>query len=337
MNGIKNQIGTKLASVDLQKITKRAVFLIIAVGFLLTAREVSAQQVSLGIFPPIMQIETTPPAEVKSKFYLQNEGDGILNLNIEIKAFKPSKSNDGQIEILETTENFPDPLLINRVKIKDKGVAIKSLTLSPKQRKELDFEIIIPPNEAKGDYYFTLFFVNVPSTNISTNSTLTSAGVAMNVLLSVGPKGETKGFIDKFSTPLFVDSGPVPFTVQVENQSDHFVSAKGSIIIENIFGQKVGKIDLLPVNILSGSQRLIPDSKNSDLNAKIYPYPVAIWPEKFLIGPYKATLTLGFSDTDYKFSRKISFFAFPATYLIAILLVLGVITFIILRIRKKID
>lgn len=296
-----------------------------------------AQSVNLGIFPPIMQIETTPPTEVKSKFYIQNDGDGILNLNIEIKAFKPSSSNDGQVEILETTENFPDPLLINRVKIKDKGVAIKSITLSPKQRKELDFEITIPPNEAKGDYYFTLFFVNVPSASILTNSTLTSGGVAMNVLLSVGPKGETKGFIDKFSAPLFVDNGPVPFTVQAENQSDHFVNVNGSIVIENMFGQKVGKIDLLPVNILSGSQRLIPDSKNADLNAKAYPYPVAIWAENFLIGPYKATLTLGFSDTEQKFSRTISFFAFPVKYLIGILAVLGVITFITLRIRKKID
>src|SRR3989338_2291856 len=296
-----------------------------------------AQSANLGIFPPIMQIETTPPAEVKSKFYLQNDGDGMLNLNIEIKAFKPSSSNDGQIEILDNFEDFPDPLFINRIKIKDKGVVIKSLTLSPKQRKELDFEITIPPNEAKGDYYFTLFFVNVPSTNISTNSTLTSAGVAMNVLLSVGPRGETKGFIDKFSVPFFVDSGPVPFTVQVENQSEHFVNAEGSIIIQNVFGQKVGKVDLLPVNILSSSQRLIPDSKNADLNAKAYPYPVAIWPEKFLIGPYKATLTLGFSDSEQKFSRTISFFAFPATYLIGILAALGIVTFIILRIRKKID
>ncbi|OGH02184.1 MAG: hypothetical protein A2798_03590 [Candidatus Levybacteria bacterium RIFCSPHIGHO2_01_FULL_37_17] len=315
--------------------------------FQLSTRNAFAQSVSLGIFPPVMEIDATSPAEVKSKFSLENPTEQSLDIIIQLKAFKASTSNNGQIEILDTFESFPDPLLINRIKIKDKGISIRSFTLSPKQKKEFDFEVNIPPNEAKGDYYFTVFFATNPKPDTISNSSLASAGVAMNVLLSVGPKGETKGFIDKFSSPLFIDSGPVPFTVQVENASDHFVPINGEIIIENLFGQKVGKVKLLSVNVLAGSQRLIPDETQIKVDSAEFKeiektitssnYPVAIWPEKFLIGPYKANLSLTFGENGEKFSRSVSFFAFPATYLAVILIVLGIVVFIVLRVKNKIN
>lgn len=330
-------------------ITKKilSILFVLLSGFLLPATGVDAQGTSLGVYPPILEVETTPPSEVKSKISIENPTDQGLEVSIQIKPFKASASNDGQVEILETFEVFPDPLLVNRVKIKDNGVAVKSLSLAPKQEKELELEISIPPNEAAGDYYFTILFVTNPMSEITTSSSLAAAGVATNVLLSVGPKGETKGFVERFSAPLFVDSGPVPFTVQVQNQSSHFVSVNGEITIENIFGQKVGSVKLLPVNVLGESQRLVPDEKqknpDSDDFKKIEKaiisanYPVAVWPEKFLIGPYKATLSLSFGESDEKFVRSISFFAFPATYLIAILVVLGLITFIVFRVKKKMN
>ncbi len=325
----------------------KKILIFFALLILLPARGAFAQNVSLGIYPPVMQIEAMPPAEVSSKFTLQNQSSEPLELDIQVKAFKPSSSNNGQVEILDNFESLPDPLMVNRIKIKDKGLSVKSLTLSPNQTKEFDLEIAIPVNEAKGDYYLTLFFVSKPQTNISSNSTLTSAGVAMNLLITVGPKGEAKGFIEKFSAPFFVDSGPVPFTIQVENQSDHFLPISGEIVIENIFGQKIGKVNLLAVNVLAGSKRLIPDDKQADTTTKDYEkiesiveksnYPVAIWPEKFLLGPYKATLSLGFSEDGPQVTKTISFFAFPATYLIAILIVLAVVAFILIRVKRKMD
>jgi hypothetical protein len=315
--------------------------------YLLATASVNAQGTSLGIYPPILEIETTPPSEIKSKLSIENPTNQSIEVSIQIKPFKASASNDGQVEILETFDAFPDPLLVNRVKIMDNGVAVKSLSLAPKQEKELEIEISIPPNEAAGDYYFTILFVTKPMSEITTNSSLAAAGVATNVLLTVGPKGKTKGFIEKFSAPFLVDSGPVPFTVQVQNQSSHFVSVSGEITIENIFGQKVGSVKLLPVNVLGESQRLVPDEKQKNPDSDDYKkiektilsanYPVAVWPEKFLIGPYKATLTLSFGEDSEKFVRSVSFFAFPATYLIAILTVLGIVSFIVFRVKRKMN
>lgn len=293
-------------------------FLTFYLGILSSAK---AQNVDIGVYPPVMQVETTPPANVKSQFTLENRGAASVTLNIQIKPFRPAQSNDGQVEILQTFQNFPDPLLANRIQIKEVGIPIKSVALAPKQKKTLDFQITVPQNEAKGDYYFTVLFVSNPETSIQSNSTLASAGIAMNVLMSVGPKGKTEGFISAFNSPFFVDKGPVHFNLQVSNTGENFFAPNGTIEIENALGKKSGTVKITPVNILAESQRVIPDT---DFN------------KSFLLGPYKATVNLQIGDGE-SFSRSIYFFAFPASYAITILIVIGVITLILLRVKRNIE
>ena len=115
-----------------------------------------------------------------------------------------------------------------------------------------------------------------------------------------------------------------------------------------MFGQTIGKIDLLPVNILSNSVRRIPDSLQSPAaNQKDYAnikdiveknqYPVAVWPERFLLGPYTATLNLNLTGNGPVFIRKINFFAFPIEYIIGIILIIGIVVFIALRVKTGIN
>lgn len=294
-----------------------------------------AQSVSLGIYPPIVQIDSTPPADIKTVINLQNFSDSISTINISIKAFQAAQSNDGQIELLNDYSNFIDPFFINRVRILDDQKRITSLTLSPKQKKNLAMQIQIPKNQPHGDYYFTVIFSTVAQSSTLSNSTLQSGGVAMNVLLTIGPKGKNQAVIQDFSTPIFANSGPVPFNVLIYNKSDHFITPSGEIIITNMFGQNVGKVNLLPVNILSNSTRFIPDSKYVNEERKEYKSPVAIWPEKFLIGPYTAKLSLSLSENSPALERSITFFAFPFSYLIAVLLILAITVFIIFRVKSK--
>ena len=156
-------------------------------------------------------------------------------------------------------------------------------------------------------------------------------------MLSIGPVGKPQGHIEDFSTPFFVSKGPIPFTVQVQNSSDHYVTPKGNIVIKNMFGQTIGKVNLLPVNILANTVRRIPDSLQASLNSNSDQgnFPVAIWPEKFLVGPYTATLTMALSDNGPLFTKEIAFFAFPLEYLTAILLIVCLIIFIAIRINKS--
>lgn len=322
---------------------KKLIFLLSLV--LLFPTKSFAQTLDIGIAPPIFQVKITPPADAKAPFVLQNFTDNSIDLKISIKPFVASKDENGQIEFTDNPE-YQDPYLLDRINVLDNGVAVDRLTLSAKETRNLILEFRVPQNEQKGEYYFALVFSTVPKVGQEANLTVASAAVSSNVLLSIGPLGKNQGLIEDFSAPFFVSKGPLAFNVRIKNSSDHFETIKGDIVIKNMFNQTVGKVKLLPVNILANTIRKIPDvlqsgtASDKDYNqikqvAEKTKEPVAIWPEKFLLGPYTAILTVSMSDQGPVYSRKIHFFAFPLEYLLAILILITIVIFIVLRVRKK--
>jgi hypothetical protein len=295
-----------------------------------------AQNVDLGIYPPVFQIQSNPPSDVKIPFSIQNFTDSSIPLTISLKPFTADSTENGNISFLDNT-NYADPYLPQRIQVLDQDNSIGDIILAPQQKKDLTLEIQIPSNEPKGDYYLSLVFSSNAGTITNRSSSQATVGIASNILLSIGPVGKPQGHIEDFSTPFFVSKGPIPFTVQVQNSSDHYVTPKGNIVIKNMFGQTIGKVNLLPVNILANTVRRIPDSLQASLNSNSDQgnFPVAIWPEKFLVGPYTATLTMALSDNGPLFTKEIAFFAFPLEYLTAILLIVCLIIFIAIRINKS--
>jgi len=329
---------------------KLKIFLVILLSLIFNLKSVSsahAQSVDLGIYPPIIQIQATAPTNTTTPFFIQNFSDSTVDLNISVKPFTASPAEDGTVSFLDNLNSFPDPSLLQKVRVEDgEDNPIQTITLSPKQKRNLNLKIEIPQNQDKGDYYMSLIFTSKSEDSTQANSSQASAAITSNILLSVGPVGETRGYVEDFSTSPLVTKGPLAFTIKVKNTSDHYITPKGDIVITNMFGQRVGKVNLLPVNILSNTVRRIPDSIQADANSKQYAsiqaiieknqFPVAVWPEKFLLGPYTASLTIALSDTGPLFKRSIVFFAFPTEYLLGIILIIIVIIFIIIRVKQKI-
>jgi len=303
-----------------------------------------AQSIDVGIYPPIIQITTKPPATPRANFFIQNNSTDPLDLNIVLKPFTSSDMENGQVSF-DTNQTFDDPNFLQKVQIFDGSTPVTSVYLGPKEKKNLSMEIDIPKEEPLSDYYFSLLFVSKTGDFSNVNLSQVSAAIGTNVLLSIGPKGKNQGEIQQFSSPFFVNSGPVPFTVRVKNTSSHYLTVKGQILITNLFGQTIGKITLLPSNILSNTSRRITDNlqapgRENDF-AKIQTvvltnkYPVAVWPEKYLFGPYTATLTISLADQGPTLTKQIHFFAFPLEALISLIIIIAVISFIILRIKKR--
>jgi hypothetical protein len=318
-------------------------FILYSLFFILySGTKAYAEGISLGVFPPIIQIQASPPTDVRSKILIQNTGDSPVDLKIGIKPFTASTKEDGQVEYLSDF-NYANPFIFERMQILDGDTSIDSITLAPGQQKELILQILLPQNEILGDYYFSVVFISNNEPVDNSNVSGATAGIATNVLLSIGPKGKTQGEIEEFSAPLFIPNGPVPFTVRVRNTSDHFITTKGNILIKNMFGQTVGNVSLLPVNILSQTVRSIPDYQQSPSatpppSLKSYILSLksisAVWPEKFLFGPYTATLTVALSDQGPLFKKTINFYSFPLENLLIIALILLAISAIVVRVKK---
>ncbi len=296
------------------------IFLIFATCYLLHATYANAEGVALGVYPPIFQIDATAPANIQAPLTIENQGNDPVNLRIEFRPFVSSDQEDGQIKYIRELEaNFEDPLIFQRVKIFDGANQITTLSLSPQQKKDLTLRIDLPRDEPATNYYFSIIFLSGENPSIGSNSSQSVSGIASNVLLSIGPKGKANGNIQEFSSPFLVEKGPVPFTIRVKNTTNHFISPQGNILITNIFGQTIGRVDLAQTNILANTVR-----NNS-----------SVWPEKFVLGAYKAKLTLALSDSGPIYNRDIIFFAFPFKTTAAILLGLLAIIYFVVKVKTK--
>lgn len=309
-----------------------------------------AQGLSLGIEPPILQIEATPAASIEAPITIANEGDETVTLRVLLRPFTAAKSEDGIVEFLpEGKIDGPDPLLFQKVQVLDSDRVIQSITLAPKQQKTLSLHIGIPKDQPLADYYFSVVFIADTQQFTDQSASTATGGIATNVLLSVGPKGKPQGFLEEFSVPFFLDRGPVPFTVRITNTGERVIAPQGQILITNMFGQTIGKVDLLPVNILVNTTRAIPDSlqapvatpsatleqTRANLPRTNGTVPVAFWPEEFLLGYYTATLTVAVSDTGPILTKAVHFIAIPLHLIIGALVTISILLLIYTRVRKK--
>lgn len=313
-----------------------------------------AQQVSLGVHPPVIQIDATRPASINAPITIENNGEEPVSLDVQLRAFTASPNQDGHVQYYPLHDPRSTPPIFKKIQITENGHPKKSISLPPGEKKQLVMHIGITKNEPITDYYFSVVFVSKQAaTEADRTSSQTPAGIATNVLLSLGPKGPTTGEIEQFSSPLFIQGGPVPFTVKIKNTSNHVLTPKGEILITNMFGQTIGRVDLLPVNILANTTRIVPDDLQFPLatpsaatkerlekvinnwyssnEAK----PVALWPEDFLLGPYTAQLTIALSDQGPVYRRSIYFFALPLYILIGIIMLLIIGVYVLLRVRKR--
>lgn len=330
--------------------------LVVAVVTHFLANFAWAEGVSLSTYPSTIQLRAHQAGDVRSGFTIENKSEATVKLLIQLKPFKADITNDGRVVYIENN----DPPIFKKVQVVNDGFAISSLELGPKQSKNLTLRVQVDGGEKPADYYFSVIFLTVepPLTDEAVEDAVArsnaQAGIAMNVLLSIGPKELPRGYLEEFSTPPFRSSGPVPFIVKMKNNGTQFYTPKGVILIKNIFGQVVGKIDLQNANILAGTSRSLvgthyqSTAKTSAENSteslptdnhlrgqkddnQLY----SVWPEKFLLGFYKAELSIALSENGPLFTQTISFLAIPTNVLIGLAILALAVILISLRIRKK--
>lgn len=303
-----------------------------------------AQEVSLTTFPSTIRLQVQPSQTTSARFTITNQATEAIKLEIMLRSFKGDPTNDGKVIYLEGN----DPAILKRVTVIDNDLPITSIELGPKQSKQLELKIETNKQEPTSDYYFSIIFladtagIKDEAPNEARASSIAQAGIAINVLLAVGPKELPLSYLEEFSTPFYRDSGPVPFTVRIKNRGPHFVTPKGTILIRNIFGQTVGRLDIQNQNILAGTSRSLsstpyPNNANAETakNTELHSQQ-AIWPEQFLLGFYTADLSIALSEKGPVLEQTIRFVAFPAKLLMLLGLLFIVTMLIALRIKRKI-
>ncbi|OGH48019.1 MAG: hypothetical protein A3A51_04735 [Candidatus Levybacteria bacterium RIFCSPLOWO2_01_FULL_39_10] len=310
---------------------KLKIFLFTILFLIFNIGNANAQELSVSIDPPIFQINAEAPADVTAPLSVSNLSDQTITYSIFLMPFRSSGAEESEVEFDRSLlPEYED--IFKRVRIIDEGIPVTSVILSPRENKNLTLRITLPEGEKPKDYYFSVLFVTGGTENdLAGSASLARGGIGTNVLLSVGPKSETKGSIRQFLGPKIVTKGPVEFILSIFNESAHYITIDGHVVIKNMFGHKVGVIDLVPANILSLSERMIESENNKNT------LPRVVFDEGFLLGFYTADLTVSLSEDGPILTRTLTFFAFP----IQAMLILGagsiVIIFMVSRVRRKRD
>ncbi len=311
------------------------------IAFSCFTRSVSAQEQSLSVYPPIIEVQTTAPSSPAVPIIIQNNSQEEVSLKIDLIPIKQSGATGRVTFVPELSDSGFYKYYKERTQILLDGKKISSITLDSLESKEIVLNINLNRGDPPGDFYYAITFVSSANGPSDTSTSRLPNGLGVNLLLSIGPKGPAGGGISKFKTNSFLTKGPVDFELKVHNSSKHLINPTGNVEIYNFLGSKVGKIELLPQYILSGGDRFLVDTNQATDQARLAfndsdNTPKATWDEKFLLGWYKAKAIISLEENGRKIESVTYFFAFPLYFFIPVAVLIFITLGIYLRVKKKI-
>jgi len=303
-------------------------FLIIFIVFLYSIFQIPnsiyAQSLSLGLYPPLLEVTLKPGKSITQVYKLTNNGDVQLNLITSLRPFVPADTQGG-VDIQETLSNS-QVLGNNYFSFQNANLELgQRFTLKSGQEQQVVLKIKVPQDAPEGDYYRTLLFETLPDDNLS-NSSTAKVRLGSNILLTVSQSGEpelnseiAEFFIEnckfKISNSCVIDSFTKPqISLKIRNTGTAFFKPQGTITSKGLFGPKTTLI-LLPENILAGFSRQIrcatlsPDEAAQSRSGGT-PVDCQL-PNSILIGPYQIRLGFDLNQDGTRFTGNFLLIAFP--------------------------
>ena len=170
----------------------------------------------------------------------------------------------------------------------------ESFTLAPGEAKVINFSINVPSDAEPGGHYASILSVVTADTDAKSGSAIAQKIGAL-VLLSVSGAVKEDLFIKEFSSPFFIEKGPVPFTIRFENTGSIHVRPTGFVSISDAWDKKIKDIAFPQKNILPGAIRKLD----------------VTWDKSFLFGKYHADLVGSYGSNNKSIDAALDFWVIP--------------------------
>ncbi len=300
------------------------IFLIFNFSLLIfNLKPVRAQQVSLSLSPPLVELIIKPGKSVLVAYQIENLGDPVY-LNADVVSFEV-KDNLGNVKLKEKAEGpFRFSLDNSALKLN------QPFFLKTRQKEQLLLRIRAIEGAPEGDYYYTLIVSTQPRMVTEGDSIgSTKATIGTNIITTVTESGkiDIKGKIalfdvlPRFRLPLgksylnFFDSNDkIPIVLILENKGKNFIKPEGEIILKGNFGE-TAHYQLLPQNILAESQRLIEATPSAEVELK---KPVSLILSGFFLGRYRLSTNINFGQGIPNVFAATSFIALPFKFILGL-------------------
>ncbi len=261
-----------------------------------SAREASAQGLSLSLSPPILEVMIKPGKSITQAYKITNDGEPVV-VTAKIGEFNeagitddPKFIRDEWINLLNTDIAFDRPFLLN-----------------PKEERQLILRINPPIGTAEKDYYRVIFLSTATNPNLESSQTSVSQTLGSPLFITVTSTGLlAKGAqITKFQLPEVIDSfDTLSIDIDIKNTGNTFFHPVGKINLTGQIGR--GSYNIVPNIILAGQTRRIFTEDTltyGDNNSLKLP--------GLYLGKYKVELDFTLDQGTMRVSQSRNFYALP--------------------------
>jgi len=272
-------------------------------------------QAAIGLnIQPIKVSHTIKPSESAfGKIQITNAGDEAVSVESKVEDFVPMA---GTINI-QFVGRAPG---VTTVRDWITLEPAKSFILQKGEAKEIVYTINAPSNAEPGGHFGVAFFKATQLANKVGEQLNIGTQVGMLIFVTIPGNNLQKGQILDFSAPNFIQKGPVDFKIKFENTGTVHFEPKGEIKIFNIFGKEVA-------NLLVEGQVVLPSGVR-DL--------VISWKSaNFLLGRYRAQLSLKDGEGNVLTAKSIAFYAIPIWYVLGFLASVAILFFGLKFLKKR--
>ncbi len=333
------------------KTFKLGTFLFLIFNFLFLifyARPVSAQNVSLGLWPPLLQVVIKPGKSITQVYKVYNYQDPVI-INSQVTAFSPSDElgNINLVDCKQVETAGCDSLEWFSFQNADISLGQGFFVKSGNQQ-EVVLKITVPEYASEGDYYNSLLFSTQMPAREGGSSAQAISAIASNIMITVSKSGQLQSNFEisefsarkhfnifgfSFYLPVFDSNDEIPVILRVSNNDSAYNTVKGKVNIKG-FGGIFADIEIPARNILANSTRMLTASTSAELQNA--PKSVSFnLNGDFFIGKYLMTAQIEDEDGNKK-EAKLSFLAFPIKSATIILLTISAVLIIMKLPRKKV-
>ena len=290
---------------------------------------------ALTISPPIKEFTADPGTEFSDVIKLINDEEVEKTFYATIEGFR-ARGEKGEPEFFKTTD---ETQLASWVTL-----AQTSITLKPREKKEIKYTIKVPEKASTGGHYAVIFWSSQEpeATGITGIGVVTKIGSLLLVRIS-GEIKEQMQLVD-FSTPFkFYNRLPVNFAIGFENTGNVHLKPGGNIKIEpKVLGIGKGEAtvnenggNVLPESIRRFESTWIKtamaESKTRNIFSKFFEELQTEW-KNFALGYFRANLFVLFGQTSPQIVEKsLNFWVIPWRVVSVILIAAILVILILIR------
>ena len=272
------------------------------------------QSITLGISPQTLDVTANPGEVIANTFRLTNASAGTIQIKTTPKNFTPL-GEEGAVNLTEDDTSYAIAT----------WTSVSPATTTIKSNETADFEVVIdvPTDAEPGSHFGSVVFQTIPPEDDSA-AAVVSQEIAPVILVKIAGEVTETAEIEEFSSTqsFWSDEATISFISRIKNTGSAHFKPTGQIVIKNMLGNEVKKLELSKENILPNSIRQITTD----------------WTDfGFLIGNYSAELTIVSDDGNNIQTSTTSFTVFPYQTVIPVAVIVGIIGFGLFKGRKRIS